>query len=45
MVTQDYKYKNIEGVLNKRCSRCREFKPATTEFYYKGRDNKVVLFL
>jgi hypothetical protein len=40
MVTQDYKYQTIEGVVNKRCSRCRVFKPITFEYYTKGQDSK-----
>lgn len=40
MVKQDYKYKEIDGQLTKRCSRCRVFKPITEEYYPKGKDCK-----
>lgn len=40
MNNYEYIYKILEGVNHKRCSKCREFKPLTNDYYKKANDTK-----
>jgi len=40
-VNQAYKYKEVDGVKYKRCSRCRVFKPFNVEYYKRANDTSL----